>query len=159
MQSSPLQLEDYLLRRLRFGLVSPLNDMLDPSVIYDPLDVDINAETRNRNDDPLLWRTELVVRSRDEKEGTYPYTFELVYVGFFRVVKEFPAERVEQMVRANAPALLYSAAREALLYLTGRGRLPAVLLPSVTFIEPPPSQPTKGKKSGARRAQKTAKKK
>lgn len=145
MQSSPLQLEDYLLKTLRFGLLTPLNDLLDPGVIYDPLDLDISAETQNRNDDPRLWRSELAVRSKEEKDGIYPYTFELIYVGFFRVINEFPAERVEQMVRANAPALLYSAAREALMYLTGRGRLPAVLLPSITFIEPPRdfSQPVK----------------
>jgi preprotein translocase subunit SecB len=159
MQISPLRLEDYLLKRLRFGLVSPLNDKLDPGVIYDPLDVDINAETHNRDDNPRLWRSELVVRSKEEKEGIYPYTFEIVYVGFFRVIEEFPADRVEQMVRSNGPALLYSAAREALMYLTGRGRLPAVLLPSITFIEPPRNLSQTVKRRASGRAKKISKKK
>jgi preprotein translocase subunit SecB len=159
MQGSPLQLEDYLLKTLRFGLLTPLNDLLDPSVIYDALDVDISAETQNRNNDPRLWRSKLVVRSKDEKDGIYPYTFELVYVGFFRVIEEFPADRVEQMVRANAPALLYSAAREALMYLTGRGRLPAVLLPSITFIEPPRGLPHHAKRATSSRPKKMSKKK
>jgi preprotein translocase subunit SecB len=159
MQGSPLQLEDYLLKTLRFGLLIPLNDLLDPSVIYDALDVDISAETQNRNNDPRLWRSQLVVRSKEEKDRIYPYTFELVYVGFFRVIEEFPAERVEQMVRANAPALLYSAARETLMYLTGRGRLPAVLLPSITFIEPPRDLPHQAKRPSSSRAKKMSKKK
>jgi hypothetical protein len=62
------------------------------------------------------------------------------------------------MVRTNAPALLYSAAREALMYLTGRGRSPAILLPSITFLEPPKPPPTKqGKQKTA--AKRVAKKK
>jgi len=138
MQNSPLQLEDYMMKRLRFALTSPLKEILDAGV-YDPLDLEVSAETNKRND-PSCWRSEILIRSKDEKEGNYPYSFELVYVGFFRVVEGFPSDRIEQMVRANAPALLYSAAREALMYLTGRGRLPAIMLPSVTFIEPPKQQ-------------------
>jgi preprotein translocase subunit SecB len=138
MQNSPLQLEDYMMKRLRFALTSPLNEILNVSG-YDPLDLEVSAETNKRND-PLRWRSEILIRSKDEKEGNYPYSFELVYVGFFKVVEGFPSDRIEQMVRANAPALLYSAAREALMYLTGRGRLPGIMLPSVTFIEPPKQQ-------------------
>jgi preprotein translocase subunit SecB len=77
------------------------------------------------------------VNTNERAEGDFPYSFKLVYVGFFRVVKDFPADRIEQMVRVNGPALLYSAAREALVYLSGRGRRPAIMLPSITFIEPP----------------------
>ena len=74
-------------------------------------------------DDSLAWRCEVTVRSKTEGEGTYPYSFELLYVGFFRVVKEFPPDRIQQMVKVNGPALLYSAAREAIMYLTGKGRV------------------------------------
>jgi preprotein translocase subunit SecB len=151
MQLSPLQLEEYLLKELRYGLVSPLSESPKPGISYDPLDIEVNAETGRKSDDPLAWRCQVTVRSKDENEGIHPYTFQLTYVGFFRVVKEFPPDRVEQMVKANAPALLYSAAREALVSLTGRGRLPAIILPSVTFIEPPtkvaPATPKATKKA------------
>jgi len=93
----------------------------------------------------------LVVRSKEEKAANYPYNFELIYVGFFKVIEEFPPERIEQMVRVNAPALLYSAAREMLVYLTGRGRMPGILLPSITFIEPIKPAPKRvGKRSSPR---------
>jgi preprotein translocase subunit SecB len=137
MQLSPLQLEDYLLKDLRFSLNSPLTEIPAESVSYDPLDIEVNAVVEMRGNDPLSWRCELTVRSRDEKEGTYPYTFSVVYVGFFKVVKDFPPESVQQMAKVNSPVLLYGAAREAIMYLTGRGRNPAVLLPSITFLEPP----------------------
>lgn len=143
MQNSPLQLEDYLLKSLRFAIIAPLTDVPAPAT-FDLLSIEVNAETQKRDDHPLRWRCELTVASKDEEDKNYPYTFELVYVGFFTVVKEFPSDRVEQMVRVNAPSLLYSAAREAIMYLTGRGRVPATLLPSITFLEPPSKTVTKG---------------
>src|SRR6266851_4996574 len=148
MQSSPLQLEDYMLKDLRFAIVPPLTN-LEPPVAFDLLRVEVDAETQKRENDPLRWRCQLSIRSRDEDEGNFPFTFRLVYIGFFRVVKDYPAERIEQMVRTNAPALLYSAAREAIMFLTGRGRLPALLLPSVTFLEPPKAQPAKARTPSA----------
>lgn len=143
MQLSPLQLEDYLLKDLRFTLNSPLLEVPDPSVKYDSVGIEVNAETEMRADDPLAWRCEVIIRTKDVSEGNYPYSFQLIYVGFFRVVKDFPADRIQQMVKVNGPALLYGAAREAIMYLTGRGRYPAVLLPSITFLEPPPKAAAK----------------
>ncbi len=93
-----------------------------------------------------------MVRSKDEGEGTYPYTFQLTYVGFYKVVKQYPSDRIEQMVKTNAPALLYSAAREAIVYLTGRGRSPAILLPSITFLQPPPKVTKTVTKKAAKKA-------
>lgn len=137
MQLSPLRLEDSLLKEVRFSLTGLLAEPPDSAVKYDLMDVEVASDTKMRGDDPLAWRCELTVKSKEVPEAIYPYSFIFVYVGFFRVVKEFPAERIPQMVRTNAPAVLYSAAREAVLYLTGRGRYPAVLLPSITFLEPP----------------------
>jgi preprotein translocase subunit SecB len=136
-----------------------MTDVPEGNVTYDPLDIEVNADTRMRSTDPLSWRCEITVRSKDEKEGTYPYTFSLVYVGFFKVVKEFPSDRVQQMVKVNAPALLYGAAREAIMYLTGRGRYPAVLLPSITFLEPPQQPQKTASKARATAATKKARKK
>lgn len=155
MQNSPLQLEDYVLKSLRFAVISPLTDV-PASQTFDLLSIEVNAVTQKRNNDPLRWRCELSVGSKDEEDKSFPYTFHLVYVGFFRVAKEFPSERVEQMVRVNAPALLYSAAREAIMYLTGRGRAPATLLPSITFLEPPPKPAAK---AAPRKAAKKSRKK
>ena len=155
MQSSPLQLEDYDLKELRFAIVLPLNEPVNPGMQFDPIDIEIGAQTEKRDNDPYRWRCEVTVRTNEAAEGNFAYSFSLTYVGFFRVVKDFPAERIEQMVRTNAPAILYSAAREAIVYLSGRGRQPAVLLPSITFIEPPrqaasqPNKPTK--KRGGRK--------
>lgn len=154
MQLSPLQLEEYVLKDLRFTLISPLVSAPSSEVNYDKIDIEVNAETRVRTDDPFSWRCEVTVRSKDEKEGTYPYSFQLTFIGFFRVAKEYPSDRIEQMVKANAPALLYSASRELLLSVSGRGRFPAILLPSVTFIEPPKTAAKGSTKAPAKKASK-----
>ncbi len=58
-------------------------------------------------------------------------------VAFFEVIPEWPPEQVDRLFSANAPALLYSAAREALATVTGRGPYPEIFLPSVTFVQLP----------------------
>jgi preprotein translocase subunit SecB len=137
VQNSPLRLEAYFLKELKFSLTDDLRNVPDGSVKYDNINIDVANEVAQRDDDSRRWRCELTVRSTDQKELKCPYRFSITFVGFFGVAEEFPAERVEMMVRANAPALLYSAAREALMPITNRGPYPGMLLPSITFIEPP----------------------
>jgi preprotein translocase subunit SecB len=63
-------------------------------------------------------------------------------------------EKTEQLVTVNGPALLYSAARELLALISGRGPFPDanmhVLLPSITFLQFKPmkkkEKPAKQKK-------------
>lgn len=145
MQNSPLQLEEYHLRELEFALATDLNDIPSRSARYDSLNIDVNTKVDMLHNDLRRWRCELTVESKNKEELNHPYRFRITYVGFFRVVEEYPSNLVERMVRANAPALLYSAAREALLPLTSRGRYPAIVLPSVTFIEPLEVETAEGK--------------
>ncbi len=153
MQLSPLRLEDFLLKELRFALISPLTEV-PTGIKYDQLDIEVDANTQMRGNDARLWRCEVTVRSKDEKEGTYPYTFQITYVGFFSVIDAYPIDRVEQMAKVNCPAPLYSAARETLLHITGRGRFPAVLLPSITFLEPQKAATKAPAKKPAKQARK-----
>jgi preprotein translocase subunit SecB len=140
VQNSPLQLEEYLLRELMFSLTDELREIPAKSVNYDGMNIDINADVAMRDDDSRKWRCELTIASKTQEGLNHPYKFRITFVGFFRVIDEFPVERVETMARTNAPAVLYSAAREALLSVSGRGRYPAILLPSITFIEPPKAE-------------------
>jgi len=139
MKNSPLQLEDYFVSDLQFSLLFDLKDVPPSGQDFDPVNLDLNTKTVRRGRDPRKWRC--VLRVGAKPNGNYPYSFSIEYTGFFSVIDEFPADFVEQMVKTNAPAILYSSAREALMYLTGRGRLRSILLPSITFLELP-----KGKK-------------
>lgn len=136
VQNSPLQLEEYFLKELMFSLADDLKEIPPKSANFDSMNIDVDADVEMRDSDPRKWRCEITVRSKTKKELKHPYKFSIAFVGFFWVIDEFPAERVEVMARTNAPAVLYSAAREALLSVSGRGRYPAILLPSITFIVP-----------------------
>jgi preprotein translocase subunit SecB len=151
MKNSPLQLEDYLLSELQFRILLDLKEIPPSEQDFDALTLQVSAKTEKRGRDPRKWRCDLTVRSNPQAKGNFPYAFSIQYTGFFAVIDEFPLEYVEQMVKTNAPAILYSSARETLMHLTGRGRLTAILLPSITFLElpkgeklsPPKAKPTK----------------
>lgn len=137
MQTSPLQLENYFLKELRFSLNDDLKNLprKGGKIKYENPDININVEIGMQEDNPRKWRCELTVESIENREGL-PYFFKITFVGFFDVVEAYPESSIEVMAKANAPALLYSAARETLLPLTGRGQFPALVLPSVTFVQP-----------------------
>jgi preprotein translocase subunit SecB len=57
------------------------------------------------------------------------------YIGFFSVDEPVPEGQMGRMVAVTAPSILYSSIRELLALLTGRGPMPCLLLPVVTFID------------------------
>lgn len=99
-------------------------------------------------EDPRMRRIRLTVSLDITKGGNEPFAFKVVLVGFFEVVKEFfegqGPEAANKLVNVNGPALLYSAARELLALVSGRGPYPDksvdVLLPSITFLDFQPMQ-------------------
>lgn len=152
MQPSPLQLEYFFLKELRFSLLKELQVLPDRVPSYDKLGIDVQVQATPVQDNPLKWRCELNIKSKTDPNLILPYDFSITYVGFFSVDEHYPAEKSELLARANAPAVLYSAARETLIILTSRGPVPGLILPSVTFIEPPSgprNQESKGKQSKA----------
>lgn len=117
------------------------------------------------------WRVALTLVGR-AKEGTPPppYEFHLGIIGFFTVLQPRQTEEeTARMVGINGASILYSAARELLLLLTGRGPWGPMPIPTVSFVDlqvqkqapaqPTPSQPSpsKGRAPKAKRPQTKAK--
>ena len=93
-------------------------------------------EFLQREENPRQWYVELgLTVEEDEQRGCPAYSLDLQVVGVFTVVDTYPAAKREGMVRVNAPALLYGAAREMVAHVTGRGPYQPVVLPAVTFID------------------------
>ena len=80
------------------------------------------------------WEVSLRITTVPQDHPT-PYKFELETVGNFKVSPDFPEEEIESLVRIAGSSTLYSAAREFLLIITGRGPFGVVSLPSITFQE------------------------
>ena len=137
MTLSPLQLHRYYAEEI-FCKANPDFDK-DKEVKIKDFQVLFEAgEDKN----PLLRRIRLTIEQNLSKDGNEPFAFKIVMVGLFEVMKEFfesqGTEKTEQLVNVNGPALLYSAARELLALVSGRGPYVDgnmnVLLPSITFL-------------------------
>ena len=134
MRPSPLQLDSYYIAELHFLEQEYKSADEQAAVTIADLKVEVEAHVHKTN--PLERMCELTVELDDAAKKNFPYTFRIVLVGFFEISKQYPSEHVDVMFNANAPALLYSAARELLSLISGRSFSAAVLLPSVTFIQP-----------------------
>jgi preprotein translocase subunit SecB len=92
------------------------------------------------------WEVSLRITTVPQDHPT-AYNLELETVGIFKVSPDFPEEEIESLVRIAGSSTLYSAAREFLLIITGRGPFGVVTLPSVTFQKK--QKRTKGDKNQA----------
>jgi preprotein translocase subunit SecB len=137
MRSSPLLLKEYFTTSLSFSATPGFEANTPDAGVISPKDLKVEVLEGQQEDNPLQRTCQLIIELNDATGSKFPYNFSIVLVGFFEVIPEWPSDRVDQLFSANAPALLYSAAREALATVTGRGPYPEILLPSVTFVQSP----------------------
>lgn len=131
MQLSRLALDDYFIKALSFALSSGFDqDKEEGSEVEPP---DLKVRSRLKHSKNKQWRCELKVELPGDPMGKFPYTFSLILVGLFTIELELSPDSDETLVRANAPALLFSAAREVLASISSRSGYPPFILPSVTF--------------------------
>lgn len=89
----------------------------------------VTPKTLVNKKDPLDYQITLEICS--EPGGPYNYT--LHAVGFFRADESYPEDKRPQAVVINGSSMLYTAAREFLATVTGRGPWGAVILPVTSF--------------------------
>lgn len=132
MQNSPLELLFYYVESLRWKVEEGFDPKSAPSLQADDLEWHLQ-----RHDDEAGAPRKAAYRLRlslPPKENRFPYSFEIVMIGFFHLHDAVPEEQVARVLDANAPAVLYGAAREALATSIGRGPFRPLLLPSVNFL-------------------------
>ncbi len=150
MHVSPLRLEGYYVKELHFSLQTKWKVESDYPALIAAKDIAVIIVAGQHKENGRERFFEVTIELQKQALRRYPYNFRTTLVGYFEISERFPAEHAETMVNANAPALLYSAARELIASTTGRGPLPALTLPSVTFIQTPNSRraPAKSSRSG-----------
>jgi preprotein translocase subunit SecB len=133
---SPLILRTYFVTELSVKA----NVAAAPEQIVDGRsNIGTKVETARSDDNPRLWKVSLRIDC-NEAEGSFcPYYVKAELVGVFEVHPEVNESTIGDLVSSNGPAILYGAARELILLVTGRGPLPPFLLPSATFIDHAPS--------------------
>lgn len=132
MQPSPLIFIDYYVESLRFQVQDEFDPEEDEPLQTEDLTFDLRSGGYEPNQSPreAAFRMELGL----EQGPRFAYTFSLVLVGLFRVDESVKDEMVLPLLGANAPALLYGAAREYLSATLGRGPHRPPFLPSVNFL-------------------------
>lgn len=79
------------------------------------------------------WQVILSVSIEGKEGAPGPFTGRVEYVGVFSIDPSYPAEKMPKLVAVTCPSILYSAIREMIALLTGRGPHRALLLPTVSF--------------------------
>lgn len=183
--ASPLQLEAYYVHEFHFvtretaegGHPLVFQYGLHPQLgeLFNPGDMTINTQVggSENKEDPNRIAILVQIESQTEPEIKFPYDFKVGMVGYFRLNADPPAEdraRAMEALRTTAASVLYSAARELIASITGRGPFPAAILPTVVIAldpapeqqqpqEQPEEQPSTAKKGRRKgRAKKAAKK-
>lgn len=130
MIPSPLRLENYFFAKIHVDACPNSCEKAGKGLFT------VKVSCMKHKDAERKWMVQLELKQIQDKEAGCPeYTFHAEVVGFYEVSKSFPEEKAEALVRINGPALLYSAARELIATLTGRGPFAPVNLPTVTFID------------------------
>ncbi len=160
MKLSAIYLERYFFEELRFKLDADFDgaDEAGQRILATPLPLDvIRAEVELAvSSDSARQRIYRLLLFTDAAPGQLPYAFRACVIGHFAIGAECPDDAVEQATNANAPALLYGVAREAVAALTGRSPWPPACLPAVHFLdlhfnsaeEQPPTPQNPGSVSG-----------
>jgi len=149
VKKSPLKIKNYFVASLSVkanpaeeGARSPLEDGVNTAT---------RVETAQHAENKRDWKVALQINCSPVEKNVCAYLISVELVGFFEVDKEWPDDKIGDVVAANAPAILYSAAREIILLVTGRGPFPPFALPSASFVDETPSA-----KKRAEEAKKTA---
>lgn len=122
-----------LAKRSKFMVGTGLHIQHSDIVRCPPVSTNIEVEFGRNKKDPSKFRVTLKVYS-DAAGNDDPYMFNIQLVGYVSVdegVNPFPG--MDIFVERNAVMLLYSAAREILASVSGRGPFPAIILPTLTF--------------------------
>jgi len=98
-----------------------------------------NLKLQQSDDHPDLWRVALDLAFEPDTEHPGPYRIALTMIGFFRLPDGLERPEAARLVGITGASILYSAAREQVLLVTGRGVWGPFQLPTIRF--PPPDLP------------------
>ena len=151
MQPSKLKLEQYFVEEASFRLKeSALQKLKGGEPVLDPDDMEIEVRLGEHEGEPLRRFCQVEVKLTKETARVYPYSFKLVMVGFFQLGSECTSDDKNVLMANTAPSMLYTAAREYLLTITGRTRYLPIMLPTVLFI-PKQKRAARGGKAAAKK--------
>lgn len=131
--NAPLQLERYVFTKLE---IQANPDFAPQEVSSDnPIKLRLDIGLGEHNEDATKFQVIVGIDELRSEGGTLPYRISLQVVGQISVAKDFKHDDLKKLVQVNGASMLYSAARELVLLVTGRGPWPAFQLPTISFLQ------------------------
>ena len=155
MQPSKLQLEHYFVDEVSFRLKDAILKKEGADTNLAPQDLEIEVHIGESKHEKRKRFCQIEIKPKEKRAKRFAYDFRIVLVGFFELSEECSDEDAAVLINNTAPSMLYTAAREYLLTLTGRTRYLPILLPTVLFV---PEQKSARPRSGAKRIAATPRK-
>jgi preprotein translocase subunit SecB len=160
MTPAPLQLLDYWATTLRMEACSGYDPDKETELDLDSIVVENEVKLLDSPDPEKTgtqWLVGLSIEQGPCDAANIPYTFSVTLQGTVLALPGGPdgpdGERLERAVKANAPAMLFGAAREMIRALTSRGPHRAIIIPSTNFLPPTlPETPIKEERKPAKKA-------
>lgn len=132
MSLIPLQLERSFFTKLHID-VNPEYRSDQNKTGNAEIEIAVGLNVAQHNEDPNRYQIRLIIDGVEGKEAPTPYNISLQIVGYFIVDNEFEHDNIGRIVEINGASILYSAAREQVLTVTGRGPWGSFHLPTVNF--------------------------
>lgn len=143
---TPLRLERYFFTKI--NMESNPDFKASDAPASNPLEteVGVNVELLKHVENPVFQLT-LTLDHFLAKEAHLPYKIALQIVGIFAINPEPMPTNLERLITVNGASILYSAARELVLLLTGRGPWSPLQLPTINFHSAIPENQEKASKT------------
>lgn len=137
---APLQLEQSYF--LKLGIEANL-DYQTGEEADDEIDFGLKVEVAPHPEDENRYQIMLTLDEFRSSGPALPYDIDIKIVGFFKMAKEFEHDNKEHLTQVNGATMLYGAAREQVLSITGRGPFGPYQIPTVNFFDliPRPDNP------------------
>lgn len=131
--NAPLQLERYVFTKLE---IEANPDYAPREVASDnPIKLRLDIGLGEHNEDATKFQVIVGIDDLRSESGALPYRISLQVVGQISAAKDFKPDDLKKLVQVNGASMLYSAAREMVLLVTGRGPWPAFQLPTISFYQ------------------------
>lgn len=139
MKTAPLQLLDYWADFIQVEANPNFDQDKRPDLSHESLQVNHSVHQLQQESDETetgtAWATHLEIIQDISATQNLPYSFTIRMNGIVAAHPKYTDEQLGRIIKANAPAMLFGAAREVLRAATGRGPYPPVIIPSTNFIE------------------------
>ena len=144
-----MQLENYFVEEAFFSLQSDLIQNIEDLPNLESEDLAIEVALGESKDNHFKRFCQLTVKLKEEAAEHFPYKFKIQMVGFFNLDSSASDDELDMLITNGAPTILYAAAREYLLLITGRTRFLPLMLPTVFFTPKVKQTKTETKKKTA----------